>query len=75
MSFKELVEDSLSRCDQDLKQDLYKSIVICGGNSMLKGFKFIIIYKRHYNILEILKKRIIIMLFKNDLIKRKIKII
>lgn len=34
----EMIEDSLKRCDLDLKSELYKSVVLCGGNSTMKNF-------------------------------------
>lgn len=33
-----MIEDSLSRCDVDLRAELYKGIVYCGGNSTTKNF-------------------------------------
>lgn len=38
MSITEMMVDSLGRCDAELKAELYKNIVTCGGTSMLRGF-------------------------------------
>eukprot|EP01084_Bolivina_argentea_P011101 20745_1 len=34
----ELLTKSIQKCDVDIRNDLYENIVICGGNSMYKGF-------------------------------------
>mmetsp|Transcript_3953 Transcript_3953/g.3368 ORF Transcript_3953/g.3368 Transcript_3953/m.3368 type:complete len:158 (-) Transcript_3953:166-639(-) len=39
MSLQDMVQDSFEKCDPDLRADLYKNIVLSGGNTLLKGFK------------------------------------
>jgi len=34
-----LINDSINKCDKDLKIDLYNNVVLSGGNSMLPGYK------------------------------------
>lgn len=38
MSMPEMIEDSISRCDDELQRDIFQNIVVCGGVSMTKGF-------------------------------------
>lgn len=38
MSFSEMIEDSISRCDDELQRDIFQNIIVCGGTSMTKGF-------------------------------------
>lgn len=38
MSLTEMMLDSFDRIDPDLKTELYKNIVLCGGTSLLPGF-------------------------------------
>ncbi|KRX02013.1 hypothetical protein PPERSA_07658 [Pseudocohnilembus persalinus] len=39
MSLQEMMLDSLNRCDLVLQSELYNNIVLCGGTSLLRGFK------------------------------------
>ena len=36
----ELVLESISKCDSDLQKDLYNSVLLSGGTTMLKGMKY-----------------------------------
>jgi len=38
MSLQEMILDSLNKCDQDLKAELYGNIVLSGGTTLMKGF-------------------------------------
>jgi len=33
-----MIADSLKRCDAELGAELYRSIVLCGGSSLTRGF-------------------------------------
>eukprot|EP00924_Labyrinthula_sp_SR-Ha-C_P002663 maker-scaffold_13-snap-gene-3.58-mRNA-1 protein AED:0.01 eAED:0.03 QI:0/0/0/1/0/0/3/0/742 len=37
-AIQNLVVSAISKCDLDIYEELYSSIVICGGNTMFKGF-------------------------------------
>ena len=34
-----LVQETIVKCDEEIKNTLYNNIVVCGGTSMLKGFE------------------------------------
>ena len=34
-----MIETSLDRCNEDLKAQLMKNIIFCGGSSMINGFE------------------------------------
>jgi actin-related protein len=38
-SYPDLVVDSISKCDVDVRRDLYKNIVLSGGTTMFEGLK------------------------------------
>jgi len=38
LSLQEMIYDSLNKCDADLRTELYGSIVLSGGTTLLKGF-------------------------------------
>jgi len=34
----ELIHNSISKCDHEIRKELYASIVLAGGNTMFNGF-------------------------------------
>ena len=38
-SLTEMIETSLERCTEDLRQELMKNAIFCGGSSMIKGLE------------------------------------
>ena len=38
-SLTEMIETSLERCNEDLRQEVMKNAIFCGGSSMIKGLE------------------------------------